>query len=54
MGLLPLSAILAAAEYYIDRDNLFILHERQKVRLAVERLGLNSLSEFKPEKKIIE
>ncbi|CAI8046579.1 hypothetical protein GBAR_LOCUS25772 [Geodia barretti] len=27
---------------------------RQKVRLAVERLGLASLGEFKPEEKIIE
>ena len=54
VGLLPLEAILAAAEFYIEREGLFILHERQKVRLVVERLGLSSVSEFKPEEKIIE
>ena len=54
VGLLPLAAILSAADYYIQRDDLFILHERQKVRLAVERLGLNSVAEFRAEEKIIE
>ena len=54
VGLLPLRALLMVAEHYIAKENLFILHERQKVRLAVERLGLSSLAEFKPEEKIIE
>ena len=31
------------------QENLFILEERQKVRLAVERLGLSSVSPFNPE-----
>lgn len=43
-----------AAEYYIEKENLFILTEDQKIMLAVERLGLNSLSHFDPRKKIIE
>ena len=47
-------AMLMAAEYYIEKENLFILDERQKIRLAVERLGLNSVSAFIPEKRIIE
>ena len=54
VGLLPLAAILAAAEYYIQREGLFVLHERQKVRLAVDRLGLHSVTEFRPDEKIIE
>ena len=54
VGLLPLKALLMVADYYITKENLFILHERQKVRLAVERLGLSSLTKFKPEEKIIE
>ncbi len=54
VGLIPLEAMLMAADYYIDRENLFILDERQKIRLAVERLGLNSVSPFIPEKRIIE
>lgn len=54
VGVVPLEAILMAAEYYIKKENLFILDEDQKVRLAVERLGLNSVSSFIPEEKIIE
>ncbi len=54
VGLVPLEAMLMAAEYYIEKENLFILDEGQKIRLAVERLGLNSVSAFVPEKRIIE
>ncbi len=54
VGLIPLEAMLMAAEYYIEKENLFILDEKQKIRLAVERLGLNSISPFIPEKRIIE
>jgi glutamate formiminotransferase / formiminotetrahydrofolate cyclodeaminase len=54
VGLVPLDAILAAAEYYMEMENLFILDERQKVRLAVDRLGLSSLHPFEPDEKIIE
>jgi glutamate formiminotransferase / formiminotetrahydrofolate cyclodeaminase len=54
VGLVPLAAILAAADYYIEKENLFILDERQKVRLVVDRLGLSSLHPFNPDEKIIE
>lgn len=54
VGLMPLRAILMAAEHYIEKEGLFILDERQKVRLAVQRLGLSSVSPFIPEKRIIE
>jgi glutamate formiminotransferase/formiminotetrahydrofolate cyclodeaminase len=54
VGLIPLEAVLMAAEHYIARENLFILDERQKIRLAVERLGLKSVQPFVPEKRIIE
>lgn len=54
VGLIPLEAMLMAAEYYIKKENLFIIDEKQKIRLAVERLGLNSVSPFIPEKRIIE
>ena len=43
-----------AAEHYIAKENLFILDERQKIRLVVERLGLSSVQPFVPEKRIIE
>lgn len=54
VGLVPLEPMLLAAEYYMERENLFILDEDQKIRLAVERMGLNSVAPFKPEEKIIE
>nr|WP_319392674.1 glutamate formimidoyltransferase [uncultured Desulfobacter sp.] len=54
VGVIPLAPILQAAEYYIKKEGLFILDEDQKVRLAVERLGLNSVSSFDPKTKIIE
>ncbi len=54
VGLIPLEAMLMAAEYYIQKENLFIIDEKQKIRLVVERLGLNSVSPFIPEKRIIE
>jgi glutamate formiminotransferase/formiminotetrahydrofolate cyclodeaminase len=54
VGLIPLEAMLLAAEHYIAKENLFILDERQKIRLVVERLGLSSVQHFVPEKRIIE
>ncbi|XP_064383158.1 formimidoyltransferase-cyclodeaminase-like isoform X2 [Halichondria panicea] len=54
VGLVPLKPILMAADYYIEKEGLFVLHESQKVRLVIDRLGLNSISEFKPQEKIIE
>ncbi len=54
VGLIPLQALLQAADHYIAKEGLFILDERQKIRLAVERLGLSSVSPFVPGKRIIE
>ena len=54
VGLIPLEAMLMAADYYIKRENLFILEENQKIKLVIERLGLNSISAFDPNKRIIE
>jgi glutamate formiminotransferase/formiminotetrahydrofolate cyclodeaminase len=54
VGVVPLESLLMAAEYYIVKENLFVYQEDQKVRLAIERLGLNSVSPFLPEERIIE
>jgi len=54
VGLIPLEAMLMAADYYIRKENLFIIDEQQKIRLVIERLGLSSISKFIPEKRIIE
>ncbi len=54
VGLIPLEAILMAADHYIEKEQLFILEQSQKVRLVVDRLGLGSITPFVPEKRIIE
>lgn len=54
VGVVPLQAMLLAADYYIDKENLLVYQEDQKIRLAVERLGLNSVAPFNPAEKIIE
>ncbi|XP_040297811.1 formimidoyltransferase-cyclodeaminase [Bufo bufo] len=54
VGLVPLQALLASAEYYIKEENLFILEEEHKIRLVINRLGLDSLAPFEPQKRIIE
>jgi glutamate formiminotransferase/formiminotetrahydrofolate cyclodeaminase len=54
VGLVPLEALLMVADYYIKKENLFIYEEAQKITLAIERLGLNSVAPFKPGKRIVE
>jgi glutamate formiminotransferase / formiminotetrahydrofolate cyclodeaminase len=54
VGLIPLQAMLMAAEHYVAKEGLFVLDERQRIRLVVERLGLSSVQRFVPEKRVIE
>nr|XP_056712032.1 formimidoyltransferase-cyclodeaminase [Euleptes europaea] len=54
VGLVPKKAILDAAEFYINEENLFILEEDHKIRLVANRLGLDSLGPFNPKERIIE
>ncbi len=54
VGIVPLESLLMAADYYINKEKLFIYQEDQKLRLAIERLGLNSITPFRPEERIIE
>jgi glutamate formiminotransferase/formiminotetrahydrofolate cyclodeaminase len=54
VGLIPRDAMLQAAEFYVEREKLFLLDERQRIRLVVERLGLNSVTPFDPDRRIIE
>ncbi len=53
VGLTPLKALLIAGEYYSNKD-VRILSEKEHLQLAVDRLGLNQLEQFDPNKKIIE
>ncbi|XP_025096072.1 formimidoyltransferase-cyclodeaminase-like [Pomacea canaliculata] len=54
VGIVPLKALMDAADHFMKKENLFILEEDQKVRLVINRLGLNSLGQFLPKEKIIE
>jgi glutamate formiminotransferase/formiminotetrahydrofolate cyclodeaminase len=54
VGLIPIEAMLMAADYYIEKENLFLIDEKQKINLVIDRLGLSSVSPFIPEKRIIE
>nr|XP_046237793.1 formimidoyltransferase-cyclodeaminase isoform X2 [Scatophagus argus] len=54
VGLIPLKALLDSADFYIRRDQLFILEEEHKVRLVISKLGLDSLGPFNPKERIIE
>lgn len=54
VGLIPLEAMLSAANYYIEKKNLLIVDEEQKILLVVDKLGLNSITPFDSKKRIIE
>ncbi|XP_047420091.1 formimidoyltransferase-cyclodeaminase isoform X3 [Sciurus carolinensis] len=54
VGLVPLKALLDAATFYCDKENLFVLEEEHRIRLVVNRLGLGSLAPFNPSERIIE
>ncbi|XP_064182845.1 formimidoyltransferase-cyclodeaminase isoform X2 [Anguilla rostrata] len=54
VGLVPLKAMLDCADFYIQRDQLFVLEEEHKVRLVISKLGLDSLGPFIPKERIIE
>lgn len=54
VGVVPLESLLVAAEYYTEKENLFIYEEDRKIRLVIDRLGLNSVVPFRPEERIIE
>ncbi|XP_069692124.1 formimidoyltransferase-cyclodeaminase-like [Periplaneta americana] len=54
VGLVPLRSLLQVAEFYIEKEGLFVLEEDQKVRLAISKLGLSSLKPFIPKERIIE
>tara|TARA_A100001015_G_scaffold193136_1_gene215255 strand:- start:787 stop:2196 length:1410 start_codon:yes stop_codon:yes gene_type:complete len=54
VGLIPLSALLDAASFYEKKEGAFVVSERQKVILACERLGLNSVASFDPSQRVVE
>ena len=54
VGLVPLAAMLDVADYFFEKENLMVYEEDQKIKLVIQRLGLNSLGQFNPRERIIE
>jgi len=55
VGLIPLEAILMAGRYYLKTQSKSQgVPEESVIRTAIQSLGLNDVSEFDPQKKIIE
>ncbi len=55
VGLIPLNAMLDAGKYFLKKQKRSIgISEKELIRIAVKSLGLDELSPFKPEEKIIE
>lgn len=55
IGLIPLQAMLDAADYYlIKQERSLGISENEKIKIAVKSLGLDDLKPFHPEEKIIE
>jgi len=55
VGLIPLKPMLDAGRFYLEKQKRSTaVHERELVRVAIESMGLNDMSEFDPDKKIVE
>jgi glutamate formiminotransferase/formiminotetrahydrofolate cyclodeaminase len=55
IGLIPLKAMLDAGKYFLKKQNRSVgVSEKELLKIAVKSLGLDELSPFKPEERIIE
>jgi len=55
VGLIPLKAMLDAGKYFLRKQKRSVgVSEKELIKIAVKSLGLDELSPFKPEEKIIE
>lgn len=55
VGLIPLNAMLEAGKYFLKKQKRSAgVSEKELVRIAVISMGLDALSPFRPEEKIIE
>lgn len=55
VGLIPLKSMLDAGKYFLSKQQRSIgVSEAELIHIAVKSLGLDELSEFDPQKKIIE
>jgi len=55
VGLVPLQALLDAADYFLQKQNRSLgISDTDKIKIAVKSLGLDDLKPFNPEERIIE
>ncbi|MEM6724541.1 MAG: cyclodeaminase/cyclohydrolase family protein, partial [Bacteroidota bacterium] len=55
VGLVPLSVMLEAGKYFLRQQRRSVgVSERELIRMAIKSLGLDELSPFDPDQKIIE
>ena len=55
VGLIPLKAMLDAGKYFLRKQHRSVgISEKELIKIAVKSMGLDELSPFKPEEKIIE
>jgi glutamate formiminotransferase/formiminotetrahydrofolate cyclodeaminase len=55
VGLVPLEAMLMAGRYYLEKQHKSPgVPEEQIIEAAIQSMGLNDVSEFDPDKKIVE
>ena len=55
IGLVPKKVLIDAGKYFLKRQKRSIaVSEREIIHIACKSLGLNELSEFKPEQRVIE
>jgi glutamate formiminotransferase / formiminotetrahydrofolate cyclodeaminase len=55
VGLIPLKAVLEAGRYFLHRQQRSSgVSDEELIKIAVRSMGLDEISEFKPEEKIIE
>jgi len=55
VGLIPLKSMLDAGKYFLKKQKRSTgVSDRELIRIAIKSLGLNDLTPFKPEERIIE
>ena len=55
VGLIPLNAMLDAGRYFLKKQNsTTAVSHAETIRIAIQSMGLNEISEFNPDERIIE
>ncbi|MFD0751583.1 glutamate formimidoyltransferase [Mucilaginibacter calamicampi] len=54
IGLIPLSAMKEAGQYFAKKQQMDNLPEEQLIQLAINTMGLNAVKQFYPQKRILD